>query len=638
MKTVNRYLLLLAIMLGGISLALPARPAAAFTASDADTAMNAFVSVFWDPNLKYFYTNSDRQIHSHAAGPQGGLYTDFWWEAQLWELVMDTYQRTNSPDYRQMLDDVYDGFVGQYPTFANDFNDDLGWWAQASVRAYEITGQSRYLNRAQSLFDSIWAYHDDTYGGGIWWRRSVRDQKNMATNGQAARTAAKLYRATGDQAYLQKAQALFSWFDSKLHENGHVYDHLEGAGSGTLVKWDFTYNFGTYIGAASELYVATGDSTYLTKAIAAANWATTYLTNGGTLLHEGVNDGGGFKMILCRYLNELVTRHGQSNYLSFLQRNATQAWNHRRTSDNLVGPDWSAPAPSSYIQSLTAATGIATLQFVAPDGHTGILAENGRYEAENAVRSNVGTESTQSGYSGRGYIAGWNQSNQSLTVNINVGAAGTYTINMRYAAGAGNASRKMIVNGSTVAHNLAFATTGSWASWNTVSLNNVTLNAGSNQIIIQIDPGAGNGEYLNLDYLDISAQSQGGTQYQAENGTLHNLSAEALYGGYTGTGYVAGWSSDGQWVDLFPNVAQAGRYTLTFRYAAAAGDASRYIYVNGSSVADNLSFPSTGAWSAWSTVTVSGVNLNSGANTVSVIFNSSKGSASYLNLDAMTVQ
>jgi hypothetical protein len=93
-----------------------------------------------------------------------------------------------------------------------------------------------------------------------------------------------------------------------------------------------------------------------------------------------------------------------------------------------------------------------------------------------------------------------------------------------------------------------------------------------------------------------------------------------------------------QWVDLFPYVAQTGRYTLTFRYVAAAGDASHYIYVNGSGVTDNVSFPSAGSWSAWSTVTISGVNLNSGANTVSVIFNSSKGSASYLNLDTMTVQ
>jgi Beta-1,3-glucanase/Carbohydrate binding module (family 35) len=125
---------------------------------------------------------------------------------------------------------------------------------------------------------------------------------------------------------------------------------------------------------------------------------------------------------------------------------------------------------------------------------------------------------------------------------------------------------------------------------------------------------------------------------QAENGTLHNLSTESIYAGYTGTGYVAGWNRDGQWVDLHPNVSQAGKYAITLRYAAAAGNASRYIYVNGAGVVNNLSLPGTGAWTSWNTVTVPGVTLNAGANTVSVIYNSSLGSSNYVNLDEILVQ
>ncbi|MBS2535425.1 carbohydrate-binding protein, partial [Catenulispora sp. NF23] len=127
-------------------------------------------------------------------------------------------------------------------------------------------------------------------------------------------------------------------------------------------------------------------------------------------------------------------------------------------------------------------------------------------------------------------------------------------------------------------------------------------------------------------------------QLQAEDGTLHGLGTEAIYPGYTGTGYVAGWNKDGQWVDLHPNVSQSGSYSVTLRYSAAAGNASRYIYVNGSGVVNNLTLPGTGSWSSWNTVTIPGVALNAGANTISVIYNSSLGSSNYVNLDEVTVQ
>ncbi len=127
------------------------------------------------------------------------------------------------------------------------------------------------------------------------------------------------------------------------------------------------------------------------------------------------------------------------------------------------------------------------------------------------------------------------------------------------------------------------------------------------------------------------------TAYQAENGTLHNLSTESTYSGYHGTGYIAGWDADGQWVDFSVSVPNTGAYRLILRYAAGAGNASRYIYANGSGVVNNLSFPSTGSWSTYSTVTVSNVSLNAGSNTISVIYNSSLGSQNWLNLDELTV-
>lgn len=67
----------LVLTAGALALLTTPRSGKTFTSTNADTAMSAFVNVFWNPNLKYFYTNTDHQIHQeHAFGPQGGRYSD----------------------------------------------------------------------------------------------------------------------------------------------------------------------------------------------------------------------------------------------------------------------------------------------------------------------------------------------------------------------------------------------------------------------------------------------------------------------------------------------------------------------------------------------------------------------------------
>ena len=608
------------------------------TTANADAAMNAFVNVFWDPTKKYFYTNSDRQIHSHNPGPNGGLYTDYWWEAQLWETVIDAYERTGSATYRQMIADVYDGFFSTYPNWSdNAFNDDIGWWALGSIRAYELTGELRYRTRAKEMFDFVYnsgAYTSD-YGGGIWWNRiNFLTQKNVVTNATAAIIAMRLKRALNDPSYATKAQNLFAWVRSRLYAGGGlVYDNVSGSGNGTVATWEYTYNFGTFLGAALEIYRETNQTSYLDDAVTAADWAVNRMTLNGTLLYEGEDDTPAFKMIFARNLNSLRVVGNQPQYLGFLQKNATQAWNHRRTSDGVIGPDWTQTPGSGYIQSIAAAAGASILQLTPPDGFTGVVVGAGVYEVENARRNGINNENTQAGYSGRGYLAGWNSDGTSVDIAVNVTSAGIYRLDFRYAAGAGNATRQLKVNGGSGS---SFTSTGGWGTWSTVTTN-VSLTAGTNVVSLGYNAGSGSASYLNLDRLNVASISTFSTTLEAENGTLYSLSSESVRAGYTGTGYVAGWNTGGQWVDLPVTVPTAGVYTLTLRYAAAAGNATRYLCVNGAGVVNNQSFPATSSWGNYQTVTVSGVNLNSGNNTISVIFDGSKGSSNYLNLDHVVV-
>ena len=125
---------------------------------------------------------------------------------------------------------------------------------------------------------------------------------------------------------------------------------------------------------------------------------------------------------------------------------------------------------------------------------------------------------------------------------------------------------------------------------------------------------------------------------QAELMTLHNLVIEAVYTGYEGSGYVAGWNRDGQWIDFQVTLPSAGRFDLVFRYAAAGGNAARFIFVNGRAIVNTQVFPGTGSWTVWNTATIPNVSLKSGNNTVSVIFNQAKGSRNWLNLDQLIIR
>jgi len=136
--------------------------------------------------------------------------------------------------------------------------------------------------------------------------------------------------------------------------------------------------------------------------------------------------------------------------------------------------------------------------------------------------------------------------------------------------------------------------------------------------------------------LEGSAPADPPGVYEAEESVLHSVGLEALHGNFDGWGYVAGWNADGQWVDFLVNVEAAAAYDLTFRYAAGAGDATRLVYVNGENAVANQSIPSTGSWDTYATVTAT-VSLTAGANTVSLIYNSSLGSTNYVNLDRLSV-
>jgi aryl-phospho-beta-D-glucosidase BglC (GH1 family) len=129
--------------------------------------------------------------------------------------------------------------------------------------------------------------------------------------------------------------------------------------------------------------------------------------------------------------------------------------------------------------------------------------------------------------------------------------------------------------------------------------------------------------------------SAAATRYEAEAATIVQGVAESTHAGFSGTGYVNYNNVAGSYVEWTVNGGSGGAATLAFRHANGS-TASRPmdIMVNGTLVSDELSFPVTGAWTTYQTVTLNTM-LSAGNNTVRATATMAAGGP---NVDALDVE
>jgi hypothetical protein len=86
---------------------------------------------------------------------------------------------------------------------------------------------------------------------------------------------------------------------------------------------------------------------------------------------------------------------------------------------------------------------------------------------------------------------------------------------------------------------------------------------------------------------------------------------DAAYSGFSGTGYAQTADSSGAGIDWKVSVGLAGNYKLAWRYANGSQDRKANLLINDSPVLTDQSFPGTGSWSTWDTISVE-LELTSG--------------------------
>jgi predicted alpha-1,6-mannanase (GH76 family) len=145
-----------------------------------------------------------------------------------------------------------------------------------------------------------------------------------------------LYQQFNQQADLDWAQRIYTWLKDSLYEagTGWVYDGMNANGDGLRSSTKFTYNQGTFIGAALELYNITKSSVYLNDAMKTADFTLSdnVLTTPDRLLRdEGGGDGGLFKGIFVRYFTALILHPDlpesyRKRYVAYLKNNIEWLW------------------------------------------------------------------------------------------------------------------------------------------------------------------------------------------------------------------------------------------------------------------------------------------------------------------------
>ncbi|WP_407527747.1 glycosyl hydrolase [Lacibacter sp. MH-610] len=118
----------------------------------------------------------------------------------------------------------------------------------------------------------------------------------------------------------------------------------------------------------------------------------------------------------------------------------------------------------------------------------------------------------------------------------------------------------------------------------------------------------------NISYFDATIWNDAGTFRSPEY-------VDA--GPTTGEGNTVGWIDEGEWLEYTVNIAQAGTYNLSIRYASgvATGGGPFHIEVDGNTVANNITVGFTGTnWNVWATKTVNGVILPAGQHIIRLVF------------------
>lgn len=204
--------------------------------------------------------------------------------------ISDKKKKEVSSYYKKTLEgfEYYRAFRNDYQVYCasrateigfaagDTYYDDNIWISREFLNAYEIFGESDYLESSENVAKFVWSGWANDDLGGIYWCEQKKNSRNTCSNAPASLLFARLYETTENEEWLDRAKRVYRWtYDALRDPSDNVYwDNVSN--EGTVTKWKFTYNTGSMISAGVKLYEITGEKDYLEQAKASAAGAFSY--------------------------------------------------------------------------------------------------------------------------------------------------------------------------------------------------------------------------------------------------------------------------------------------------------------------------------------------------------------------------
>ena len=333
----------------------------------ADICTQTLIEYLWNDDLQYFNsaTNTDHWEHN------------YWPQAHGLDVLVDAYLRTGDETYSYYFDNWLEGVrVANGKRWTNSYIDDMEWIGLAAFRAYKATGNEAFLDACKEVWNgddrfpasdvggragikNAWTEGAENAYGGVFWNASPnwRHSKNTCSNAPAAILAAWLYGELNDAEDREWALKIYQWQKEFLFNSatGAVADALDTYDMSVAWSSTYTYNQGSLLGAALEMYKLTGEQPYLNDACKAADYTMNYLSNttDQLLRNEGSGDGALFKGIFVRYFTQLIMldqldERIRTRYIRFLKNNGETLWREGLNANFLASAYWKEKPSSMH--------------------------------------------------------------------------------------------------------------------------------------------------------------------------------------------------------------------------------------------------------------------------------------------------
>ena len=226
------------------------------------------------------------------------------------------------------------------------FYDDNVWLGIDFTDIYQITGEQKYLDKAQLIWKFIESGTDNLLGGGIYWCEQKKESKNTCSNAPGSVLAFKLFKATNDSVYFKQGKDLYEWTQKNLQDSTDYlyFDNIRL--DGKIGKAKFAYNSGQMMQSAALLYQLTQNPIYLKEAQNVAKecynyFFTDFTTTTGENFKILKQGDIWFTAVMLRGFIELYHIDKNKTYINAFNKSLNHAWNNARDNKGLFNTDLS---------------------------------------------------------------------------------------------------------------------------------------------------------------------------------------------------------------------------------------------------------------------------------------------------------